>query len=225
MPFSWTDTFSGKSVSVSDIAYEQASILFNLGCLHSQLGDYDDRTTDEGMRVSCTHFQCAAGAFDHVKEHFASVSSTPDLGSEMMAFLTSLMLGQAQECMLEKAMHDGKKGNITSRLAWQVSNYYSTSLLLTESQTIEKVVGKRAKSWQKHCKAKMLYFMSLAQMFASTASADQNKGGERVAYLKLASSNIADALKLVKVNSFQPKLYGGCVLGELVVLLPRMNQK
>jgi hypothetical protein len=35
MPFSWTDTFSGKSVSVSDIAYEQASILFNLGTLRA----------------------------------------------------------------------------------------------------------------------------------------------------------------------------------------------
>jgi tyrosine-protein phosphatase non-receptor type 23 len=39
------------------------SILYNIGALHTQLGASDSRVSAEGMKLSCTHFQCAAWAF------------------------------------------------------------------------------------------------------------------------------------------------------------------
>lgn len=46
-----------------DYRSEFTTTLFNIGALHSQLGAADDRTTSEGLKLACTHFQCAAWAF------------------------------------------------------------------------------------------------------------------------------------------------------------------
>ena len=49
--------------NVADIKYEMACILYNIGALHTDLGAMDARNTPDGMKISCTHFQCAAWAF------------------------------------------------------------------------------------------------------------------------------------------------------------------
>jgi hypothetical protein len=49
--------------TLADIRFEMVSILYNIGALHSQLGASDSRVTADGMKLSCTHFQCAAWAF------------------------------------------------------------------------------------------------------------------------------------------------------------------
>jgi hypothetical protein len=49
--------------TVADIRFEMVSILYNIGALHSHLGASDSRVTADGMKLSCTHFQCAAWAF------------------------------------------------------------------------------------------------------------------------------------------------------------------
>lgn len=49
--------------NVTDIKYEMACILYNIGALHTELGAMDARNTPDGMKISCTHFQCAAWAF------------------------------------------------------------------------------------------------------------------------------------------------------------------
>ena len=55
--------YSTMVCSVGDIKFEIVSILYNIGALHSILGAADDRTTPEGLKLACTHFQCAAWAF------------------------------------------------------------------------------------------------------------------------------------------------------------------
>jgi hypothetical protein len=49
--------------TMADIRFEMVSILYDIGALHSQLGACDSRVTADGMKLSCTHFQCAAWAF------------------------------------------------------------------------------------------------------------------------------------------------------------------
>lgn len=49
--------------SAGDIKFEMVAILHNIGALHSQLGAADNRMSAEGLKMSCTHFQCAAWAF------------------------------------------------------------------------------------------------------------------------------------------------------------------
>lgn len=57
------DIYSSVVYNVADIKYEMACILYNIGALHTDLGALDARNTPDGMKISCTHFQCAAWAF------------------------------------------------------------------------------------------------------------------------------------------------------------------
>ena len=41
------DNFTGKTVEVKDPHFEEASILYNVGALHSLLGALDSRTTSD----------------------------------------------------------------------------------------------------------------------------------------------------------------------------------
>lgn len=50
--------------TVADIEFELACVLYNIGALHSQLAAADSRNTPDGMKMACTHFQCAAWAFE-----------------------------------------------------------------------------------------------------------------------------------------------------------------
>uniref|UniRef100_A0AAV2MDU0 BRO1 domain-containing protein n=1 Tax=Knipowitschia caucasica TaxID=637954 RepID=A0AAV2MDU0_KNICA len=119
VPISWTEIFSGKSVTHEDISYEQACILYNLGALHSMLGAMDNRVSEEGMKVSCTHFQCSAGAFSYLRDHFSNNYSV-DMSHQILNLNINLMLGQAQECLLEKSMLDNRKSFLVARISAQV---------------------------------------------------------------------------------------------------------
>lgn len=57
------DPYSGSSSGAQGPVYEMAAIMYNIGALHTILGAADSRQTPDGMKMSCTHFQCAAGAF------------------------------------------------------------------------------------------------------------------------------------------------------------------
>lgn len=49
--------------SIPEIQFELMAVLYNIGALHSKLGAEESRTSQEGMKMACTHFQCAAWAF------------------------------------------------------------------------------------------------------------------------------------------------------------------
>ena len=57
------DVFSGTAYQAEGFNLEQASVLYNMGALHSQLGSRESRVSEQEMKEACTHFQCAAGAF------------------------------------------------------------------------------------------------------------------------------------------------------------------
>jgi len=43
------------------------------------------------MKVSCTHFQCAAWAFQHLRDNFDS-NSSPDMNYNLLTFQSNIML-------------------------------------------------------------------------------------------------------------------------------------
>lgn len=45
----------------------------------------------QGMKVSCTHFQCAAGAFAYLREHFPQAFSV-DMSRQILTLNVNLML-------------------------------------------------------------------------------------------------------------------------------------
>ncbi|XP_047454665.1 tyrosine-protein phosphatase non-receptor type 23 isoform X2 [Mugil cephalus] len=197
VPISWTEIFSGKTVTHDDISYEQACILYNLGALHSMLGAMDNRVSEEGMKVSCTHFQCSAGAFSYLRDHFSHNFSV-DMSHQILNLNINLMLGQAQECLLEKSMLDNRKSFLVARISAQVVDYYKEACRALENSETASMLGKIQKDWKKLVQMKIYYFAAIAHLHMGKQAEEQQKYGERLAYLQSSLDKLSEAIKLAK---------------------------
>ncbi|XP_075779125.1 tyrosine-protein phosphatase non-receptor type 23 isoform X3 [Pelodiscus sinensis] len=197
VPITWTEIFSGKTVTHEDIKYEQACILYNLGALHSMLGAMDKRVSEEGMKVSCTHFQCAAGAFAYLRGHFPH-SYSVDMSHQILNLNINLMLGQAQECLLEKSMLDNRKSFLVARISAQVVDYYKEACRALENSDTAALLGKLQKDWKKLVQMKIYYFAAIAHLHMGKQAEEQQKFGERVVYFQSALDKLNEAIKLAK---------------------------
>ncbi|KAK7886461.1 hypothetical protein WMY93_026082 [Mugilogobius chulae] len=170
VPISWTEIFSGKTVTHEDISYEQACILYNLGALHSMLGAMDNRVSEEGMKVSCTHFQCSAGAFSYLRDHFSHNYSV-DMSHQILNLNINLML---------------------------VVDYYKEACRALENSETASMLGKIQKDWKKLVQMKIYYFASIAHLHMGKQAEEQQKYGERLAYLQSSLDKLNEAIKLAK---------------------------
>lgn len=62
------DHYSKMTCSELDVDFEIMNVLYNIGAIHSKLGSSDSRVTPDGMKMACTHFQCAAWVFQVLTE-------------------------------------------------------------------------------------------------------------------------------------------------------------
>lgn len=74
-------------------------MLFNIGALHSQNGAGRNFDSAEDLKTAVSEFQKAAGAFRYILDNFRN-SPSADISEASLEMLAILMLGQAQECML-----------------------------------------------------------------------------------------------------------------------------
>lgn len=201
--FVWKDAYGGIVCTTSDIKFEMVNILYNIGALHSILGAGDDRTTPEGLKLACTHFQCAAWAFQHLKDSYPQPQGL-DCSPDLMQFMYQLCLAQAQECILEKSMTDNRKATINAKVAAQIVDYYNLALnaLLQgspEDPAIIDIVGSKFfKSWKRYIKFKVSYYCCISLLYQGMQSEEQQKMGERIAYFQGALDKLNEAIKLSK---------------------------
>ncbi|NXT91701.1 PTN23 phosphatase, partial [Anhinga rufa] len=187
VPIAWTEIFSGKTVTHEDIKYEQACILYNLGALHSMLGAMDKRVSEE----------CAAGAFTYLRDHFPHTYSV-DMSHQILNLNINLMLGQAQECLLEKSMLDNRKSFLVARISAQVVDYYKEACRALENSETASLLGKIQKDWKKLVQMKIYYFAAVAHLHMGKQAEEQQKFGERVIYFQSALDKLNEAIKLAK---------------------------
>ena len=95
------DSLTGVPSCQRTVAFEKASVLFNIGGLYTQIGTRQDRGTEEGLDTAVDNFLRAAGTFQYIHENFTNAPSM-DLGPETLHMLVQLMCGQARECLFEK---------------------------------------------------------------------------------------------------------------------------
>ncbi|XP_014253355.1 tyrosine-protein phosphatase non-receptor type 23 [Cimex lectularius] len=202
--FSWKDAYGHSVTTAADIKVEMVAVLYNIGALHSQLGSADDRTSAEGLKLACTHFQCAAWAFQHLKDSYPQPAGM-ELSPDVMQFKYHLCLAQAQECILEKSMTDNRKATINAKVATQIVDYYNLALnaLLQppaqDDPAIQDIVGSKVfKNWKKYMKFKVAYYCSISLLYQGMQSEEQQKMGERVAYFQGALNKLMEAIKLSK---------------------------
>ncbi|KAI9230501.1 MAG: BRO1-like domain-containing protein [Piptocephalis tieghemiana] len=189
--FTWYDAFSRRSTTQHSLAYEKACVLFNLAAVLSAIGSSQVRSLQEGSASATAYrsFQAAAGLFTYINDNFLH-APTSDLHKETVKTLASLMLSQAQECMLEKS--SGKSARLQHRLAsWLASSYSSIADSLTEGLSSR---GVFERPWPPLARAKAKYYGAMANQHAATIATNEGKYGEAVARLDLATSLAKEAV-------------------------------
>ncbi|XP_012225664.1 tyrosine-protein phosphatase non-receptor type 23 [Linepithema humile] len=197
--FTWRDTYANMVCSLANIRFEMISILYNIGAIHSQLGARTERNSADGMKMACTHFQCAAWAFEHLKNSYPQPSGV-DLAPELMTFMHQLCLAQAQECILEKSMLDNRKPTIVAKVAKQIVDYFTMALNTLEQggsedgTAVSDTVGTKIyKSWKRYVKFKKAYHSAVTYLYQGLAAEEQRKMGERVAFYNAALASLNEA--------------------------------
>ena len=199
--FSWSDPYAGTIYTLPDFDYELASVLYNLGSLHTSLGAAEKRDTSESMKVACTHFQCAAWAFHTLPDKYPKVY-TPDISPDLMAVLSQICLAQAQECILEKSILDHRKPQICAKVGAQVADFYrqahhkivsSNAKTDLSEDTICEIVGKEfSKGWTAYVHFKSVYYKAVSYFYMGSCAQDSSKMGEAIAYYEHASKCLVE---------------------------------
>ena len=138
------DSFTGKECSQHSIAFEKASVIYNLGATCSSIAALQNRFEADGLRMAFNYFQASAGLFSFINENFLHAPSV-DMSRDSIKTLTELALAQAQECFLEKVtVVEKKKGNLASKLCAQLAFMYVNVL---DGFSLESVIGQFEKAW------------------------------------------------------------------------------
>ena len=116
------------------MAFEKASVLFNIGGLYTQLGTRQDRGCAAGLDCAVDNFLRAAGTFQFIIENFSNAPSS-DLGPDCLNMIVQLMLAQARECLFEKGALGVEEGQL------EVESYLELSQEAAHlSQTYDEVL-------------------------------------------------------------------------------------
>lgn len=134
--FPWRDAFTNKLTTQTSIAYEKASILFQIAGTHSAIAASQSRSDPEGLKRAFYYFKTCAGMLTYINENFLHAPST-DLSREVVKFLVSLILAQATEVFFEKCTDEKKGIVLVSKVGAQAASMYNS---LTEE--VKEFMGK-----------------------------------------------------------------------------------
>ena len=95
------DSLTGVPSSQRTVAFEKASVLFNIGALYTQIGTRQDRNSLAGLDAAVDNYLRSAGTFQYILENFTNAPSM-DLGPATLEMLVHLMCAQARECLFER---------------------------------------------------------------------------------------------------------------------------
>ncbi|KAJ3836698.1 BRO1-like domain-containing protein [Lentinula raphanica] len=196
--FPWRDAFTGKLTTQTSIAFEKASILFQIASVHSSLAASQSRSDPEGIKRAFHYFRTCAGMLTYINDNFLHAPST-DLSREVIKFLVALILAQATEVFLEKCTEEKKGSGLVSKVAAQTAAMYTA---LTEQ--VKEFMGKGIfdRNWVTLIQIKAKYISSLAQYYRSLADKAQSKHGDALVRLTLAESLAKESQSLC--SSFNP---------------------
>ena len=192
--FSWKDTISETIVRQYSIAYEKASVLFNIAALQTNIASTQDRFSESGLKSACNYFQRAAGTLSYLSENFMH-APTVDMSREVLTYLTCFLLAQAQECFWEKSVLDKKSRAIISRLAQHTSKYYANCIDILGGSSF---ASRLEKTWSGLSAMKKVHFASVAQYHMAIACHEKDAYGEEIARLSKALELADEAMSMTK---------------------------
>lgn len=143
---------------MSSLAYEKECVLFNIAALQSAVAAAQSTDSDDGLKLATKLLQQSAGIFAHLKgvTPFAIPQEpTPDLNPETLQVLSNLMLAQAQEIFVLKAIKDSMKDAIIAKLACQCEESYAEALRGLQKDSLRSIWDKE---WVSMVSKKIQYF-------------------------------------------------------------------
>ncbi|TIA65821.1 vacuolar protein-sorting protein bro1 [Aureobasidium pullulans] len=194
--FTWFDAFTHKPTAQYSLAYEKASIIFNISAVLSCHAAHQDRNQETNLKVAYHSFQASAGMFTYINENFLHAPST-DLSRDTVKTLIAIMLAQGQEVFLEKQIADGKKVGLMAKLASQAAYLYTQALEGVQDNVV-KAIFERV--WLLVVQFKTHYMTSLAHYYQALADDDANSHGIAISRLEIAMTLAREAAKVA--NSF-----------------------
>ncbi|KAL8812765.1 MAG: hypothetical protein Q9223_000856 [Gallowayella weberi] len=189
--FTWLDAFTHKPISQYSLAYEKASIIFNISAVLSCHAAAQNRFEDSGLKTAYHSFQAAAGMFTYINENFLHAPST-DLSRDTVKTLIAIMLAQGQEVFLQKQIADDKKVGLLAKLASQASYLYSQALEGIQENVQRGVFDKL---WVQVAQVKYYQTSALAQYYQALADDDTNAHGVAIARLQVAEADGREAVR------------------------------
>ncbi|KAI0396300.1 BRO1-like domain-containing protein [Xylariaceae sp. FL0594] len=194
--FTWCDAFTQKPTSQYSLAFEKASIIFNISAVLSCHAAVQTRSEEAGLKMAYHSFQASAGMFTYINENFLHAPSS-DLSRDTVKTLISIMLAQAQEVFLEKQVRDKKKVGMLAKLSSQAAYLYQQALEGVQ-ENVNNGIFERVWLLFTHIKASLM--SANAQYYQALADEDANSYGIAVARLTAAEAQAKEANKLA--NSF-----------------------
>ncbi|XP_033229996.1 programmed cell death 6-interacting protein isoform X2 [Belonocnema kinseyi] len=209
IPFKWKDAFDrtifgGKlSLTISTLSYEKICVLFNIASLQSAVAASQSLDNDEGLKLAAKLFQQSAGIFNYLKGNVMLAiqqEPTPDMSPETLGALSSLMLAQAQEIFVHKAIHDTMKDGIIARLAAQAEELYAEALRLFQKEVFRAFWDKE---WVPLIAGKQAGYRAMAEFYQSLVCKSKKQVGEEISRLEYAM----ELFKAAQNRSNKPNLF------------------
>ncbi|XP_076672846.1 programmed cell death 6-interacting protein-like protein AliX [Andrena cerasifolii] len=192
IPFKWKDAFDrtifgGKlSLTISTLAYEKVCVLFNIAALQSSVAASQSLESDEGLKLAAKLFQQSAGIFNYLKGNVMMAiqqEPTPDISPETLGALSALMLAQAQEIFVYKAIHDAMKDGIVAKLAAQAEELYADALSAFQKEIFRAFWDKE---WIPLIAGKQAGYRAMTEFYQSLVCKNNKAVGEEIARLEHA---------------------------------------
>ncbi|OJJ32309.1 hypothetical protein ASPWEDRAFT_161745 [Aspergillus wentii DTO 134E9] len=191
--FTWYDAFTHKPTSQYSLAYEKASIIFNISAVLSCHAADQNRAEDSGLKTAYHSFQASAGMFTYINENFLHAPST-DLNRETVKALINITLAQAQEVFLEKQVADQKKPGLLAKIASQSAYLFTQAVEGIQEYS----KGVFEKVWLIVVQAKAAHLTSVASYYQALADSESGSHGVAIARLQLAEKHSLAALSWAK---------------------------
>ncbi|KAL1722637.1 BRO1-like domain-containing protein [Schizophyllum commune] len=187
-------------ITLNDLRFERAALLFNLAALYSQLGASEDRSTFDGIKRAMAYFSASAGTLAYLKSSALPKLPPPpdtlaptsplipytdyplDLTPGFVTGLYHAMMAQAEECFWQKA----KMGRYSSMEAIRGATPSIKHLFPTVSNICcdsSRDNSFCVQSWLAYIETKQYHFEAVAHYRMSLVEGEASRYGKELSYL------------------------------------------
>ncbi|KAJ6494794.1 BRO1-like domain-containing protein [Mycena vitilis] len=213
LEISYAPVFAPTSLPITlrNIAFERAAVLFNLAALYSQLAASEDRSTADGIKRAIPNYQQAAGTLSYLRTSaLPKLVFAPDdeelpldLSDSFVHGLEWLMLAQAQECWWQNAKLNNYKNPLLAKLAAHTAALYR-SAITTIREASPPIQHLFPSGWLPHIEAKRFHFEAVSQYRQSLAELEASNYGVELARLEQARVAAKQAYDIARRGKVAP---------------------